>query len=507
MLKENSYKKELIGKLRQDIIDARKEVNRNPSKGQIEAGNYALGHVTVHGYDISIENPKGSVRRGVDKDGKKWSIRMNNDYGYFRSTLGYDGDAIDVFIGDDLKSDKIFVIDQILGGKFDESKVMLGFNSEKEAMKAYLSNYEKGWSAGKHITEVTDEIFREWLYDGYKQRKPFYQYKKIKQEKLNEYKYQFIKKIIEESKRSKAYPNMNIELRKGGRNAVKMSIEDFKNVIDEFSKKFAMHEDSISTYHNKPSNVLTLASPWGKNKNVPYLKKLYSDIWEDKYKFNGENFDTRGDVKITKSGVPYIECYAGGDWECPVYVFIYFDGKDLRGYVPLKGNALCPATHGAFGNNNDGEDSEEIKWLMKEIGVHSMEDLPLKSNDIDYNVKACLEDFEERLSVKGVYHFTPNEKLNADFDKFYKAKKAEEKSRKERQENNDSHIKPPTNPLNEAHKKIRYNDKGEKVPETCPKCGSKIGLYIKGEAVYLCSNEKCGKYFGTLPLKHHKKKK
>ena len=52
----------------------------------------------------------------------------------------------------------------------------------------------------------------------------------------------------------------------------------------------------------------------------------------------------------------------------------------------------------------------------------------------------------------------------------------------------------------EGKKKIVKNDKGEIVPDTCPECGSKIGLYVKGEPVYLCSNKECGKYFGTIPF-------
>lgn len=47
--------------------------------------------------------------------------------------------------------------------------------------------------------------------------------------------------------------------------------------------------------------------------------------------------------------------------------------------------------------------------------------------------------------------------------------------------------------------KDRVNDKGEIVPNVCTKCGSKIGVYLRGEPVYLCSNKECGKYFGTLP--------
>lgn len=45
----------------------------------------------------------------------------------------------------------------------------------------------------------------------------------------------------------------------------------------------------------------------------------------------------------------------------------------------------------------------------------------------------------------------------------------------------------------------RVSDDGTTVPEKCPKCGSKVGLYLKGEPVWLCSNKDCGKYFGTAP--------
>lgn len=40
-----------------------------PTQAQKKAGNYAKGHANINGLDISVENPAGSVRRGVDKDG------------------------------------------------------------------------------------------------------------------------------------------------------------------------------------------------------------------------------------------------------------------------------------------------------------------------------------------------------------------------------------------------------------------------------------------------------
>lgn len=53
--------------------------------------------------------------------------------------------------------------------------------------------------------------------------------------------------------------------------------------------------------------------------------------------------------------------------------------------------------------------------------------------------------------------------------------------------------------LNEAAIK-RVSDDGKPIPKTCPKCGAKIGLYLKGEPVWLCSNQKCGAYYGTAPM-------
>jgi len=56
--------------------------------------------------------------------------------------------------------------------------------------------------------------------------------------------------------------------------------------------------------------------------------------------------------------------------------------------------------------------------------------------------------------------------------------------------------------LNEkSNKKIpRKNDKGEDVPEVCPKCGAKVGIFLRGEPVFLCTNKDCEKYFGTVPF-------
>jgi hypothetical protein len=160
------------------IHDELQRVNTEPTEAQKEAGNYQKGHITVQGMDISIENPVGSVRRGVDEDGKAWENTMQTSYGYFKRTEGKDGDHIDVFVGPDVSSEKVFVVDQNnpTTGAFDESKVMLGFDTPQVAKEAYLSNYEPDWKGFGAITEVSVEDFKKWLYDGAKQRKPFSEY-------------------------------------------------------------------------------------------------------------------------------------------------------------------------------------------------------------------------------------------------------------------------------------------------------------------------------------------
>lgn len=156
------------------IEQQRLEVNTEPSEAQKEAGNYKMGHVRFDGFDISIENPKGSVRSGVDKQGNEWSQTLPADYGYFRGTVGKDKDHVDVFIGNKPESSNIYVIDQIdpNTGKFDEHKVMLGFDSQAKAKQTYLAAFEPGWKGLGQITKTDKQGLKEWFEKG-DQKKPF----------------------------------------------------------------------------------------------------------------------------------------------------------------------------------------------------------------------------------------------------------------------------------------------------------------------------------------------
>ena len=167
----------------EEIAAQEAQVDTNPTEAQKEAGNYQKGHIKLDGYDITIENPKGSVRSGVDDNGQPWEVTMNNTYGYIRGTEGVDGDHIDVFLSDEPTSGNVFVVDQVdQMGIFDEHKVMYGFASEEEARAAYLANYSPGWQGLGGITEVSREEFKKWVESSHRKTKPFAEYKGVKKE-------------------------------------------------------------------------------------------------------------------------------------------------------------------------------------------------------------------------------------------------------------------------------------------------------------------------------------
>ena len=152
------------------------------------AGNYKKGHVQVGTFDITIEQPQGSVRKGTDANGKQWESKMNNTYGYIRGAVGVDGDHIDVFLSNDIdgwNGRKVFVVDQYNpDGSFDEHKVMLGFNDQDEAKGDYLANYEQGWENGRRIdiTGVNLEDFEKWIESSKRKTKPFGEYSSVKKD-------------------------------------------------------------------------------------------------------------------------------------------------------------------------------------------------------------------------------------------------------------------------------------------------------------------------------------
>ena len=225
------------------ISAAEAETDQNPTDGQKEAGNYKKGHVQVGTFDITIENPKGSVRRGKDANGKEWESKMNNTYGYFRGTEGVDGDHIDVFLSNDIDGwdgRKVFVVDQYNpDGSFDEHKVMLGFNDVDDAKSDYLANYEKGWENGRRIdvSAVDLEDFEKWIASSKRKTKPFGEYSSVKKETVGNSFDDFVR-----DSGGEVIPNG-------------VTRSNVINFAERVLEKYPSHTESYDTYNAKRTDV------------------------------------------------------------------------------------------------------------------------------------------------------------------------------------------------------------------------------------------------------------
>lgn len=133
----------------------------------------------------------------------------------------------------------------------------------------------------------------------------------------------------------------------------------------------------------------------------------YEDSWDivdypkvkkdlSKYNFDNENLEFI-DIETTETGLDFMVFETGGDWEQVLYFFVYWDGKELRGYIPTRGNAVNTLNKSAFGND---EDEDETYCEM--YGIEDYEDLP------DYvNINMCIDEFTARVEVAGAPRYTP----------------------------------------------------------------------------------------------------
>ena len=135
-----------------------------PTEEQKQIGDYPKGRLSVCGLPVSIENPAGSTRSGVDENGVTWESEMKHHYGFIENTLGADGDELDVFIKKGLDENftgDIYVISQVnQDGSFDEHKVVIGATSIEEAKSIYLSNYDKDWWGMGRIEQLSERDFK-----------------------------------------------------------------------------------------------------------------------------------------------------------------------------------------------------------------------------------------------------------------------------------------------------------------------------------------------------------
>lgn len=128
--------------------------------------NEAKLHSRIHfeGLDISVEVPAGGYRRGVNKKtGEAWAHKIPDAYGYIKGTHSPDGEHLDCYLRKNPKKGaKVYVMHQLTvdGSRFDEDKVMLGYSSKSEAIKAFKEVTFKPTTMYGGCTEFDMEHFQ-----------------------------------------------------------------------------------------------------------------------------------------------------------------------------------------------------------------------------------------------------------------------------------------------------------------------------------------------------------
>jgi hypothetical protein len=150
---ESTHSRRYQGTFRRSVSDrwsaGAEEVGRNKVSttltyyGEFIKGRKLEGRLEFQGLNVSIETDAGSTRSGVDKEGKPWAVTMTYPYGYIRMTEGVDGDHVDCFVGPNPNATHAYIINtnDPTVNKFDEQKVMLGWDTPETALAAFIENY------------------------------------------------------------------------------------------------------------------------------------------------------------------------------------------------------------------------------------------------------------------------------------------------------------------------------------------------------------------------------
>lgn len=120
------------------------------------------GRRKVSRLQISIENRKGSIRRGVDHAGTPWETKLPASYGYIRGTTGLDDAQVDVFVrGAHPEACPVFVVTTMCPPDFtdtDEQKAFLGWSHIDDVKKTFGAMYKDP----RHMGAIIEMSFQDF---------------------------------------------------------------------------------------------------------------------------------------------------------------------------------------------------------------------------------------------------------------------------------------------------------------------------------------------------------
>lgn len=134
------------GRAKMSLTPSQDEIVKSVVDTLAKAQRLLHGKMQAVGMDVSVENRRGSIREWINKDtGESGATRMEHPYGYFKGTLGVDGDHLDCFVGPWLEAPDVHVITTMKGPDFvdvDEQKCMVGFPDARTAKRVLIKHYD-----------------------------------------------------------------------------------------------------------------------------------------------------------------------------------------------------------------------------------------------------------------------------------------------------------------------------------------------------------------------------
>jgi hypothetical protein len=106
-----------------------------------------------------------------------------------------------------------------------------------------------------------------------------------------------------------------------------------------------------------------------------------------------ENIQNK-EIKTLNNGLVAQFVYGGGDWEQGLYYIVYYDGIQLRAYIPTKGNLWNTKEKSAYGNNDSDTDNARKRGFLRKD--QDEDDL----NDVEPNLLEIEKDIVERIKYK-----------------------------------------------------------------------------------------------------------
>lgn len=148
--------------------------------------------------------------------------------------------------------------------------------------------------------------------------------------------------------------NDDYKIPENSRTAAKISTTELWHLLVEAAKKCKdkWHMYDLTDDYEEYSD--------DKAYNVIGCLTAYDDIVNADNEFNIDNENIEPEwvgLKSTDDGIAFLAFGMGGDWELPSFCFLYYDGENIRMYIPRRGNGVNLDTMTAIGSEQDADEN------------------------------------------------------------------------------------------------------------------------------------------------------